>query len=311
VAFKDGVYDITDFVKKHPGGSDKLMLGAGSNIETFWAFYPFHMKEHVLKLLESYRIGSLHPDDRVREEDVPKFDSNAQNLHSKNLKVLQNFPFIAETQSKTLVSSFVTPNSEFFIRAHQATPTVSNPSKYKVKLFNCMESAKNASSGQDEEEEPVLKLTIDDLKSKFTPHRVMTAMSCAGNRRLGMKEHSADVQGNMWYVGAIGNAQYTGVLLVDLLRGMGLKPEELQGKHLIAESLDVDVQGKPFKVSIPMEMVVDPLNEVLLAYEMNGVEIPKEHGYPLRLVVPGTVGVRNAKWVKRLYVSDDEANSIY
>ena len=44
---------------------------------------------------------------------------------------------------------------------------------------------------------------------------------------------------------------------------------------------------------------------------MNGVDIPKEHGYPLRLVVPGTIGVRNAKWVKKLYVSDHEANSIY
>jgi sulfite oxidase len=226
------------------------------------------MKDHVLKLLESYRIGTLHPDDRVREEDVPKFESSAKNMHSKNLKVLQNSPFIAETQSKTLVSSFVTPNSEFFIRAHQATPTVSDPSKYKIKLLNITESAKKASgsSDQDEEEEPVLKLTINDLKSKFSPHKVMTAMSCAGNRRLGMKEHSADVQGNMWYVGAIGNAQYTGVLLIDLLKAMGLKPEELQGKHLIAESLDVDVQGKPFKVSIPMEMIIDPLNEVILAY---------------------------------------------
>ena len=118
VAFKDGVYDITDFVKKHPGGSEKLMLGAGSNIEHFWAFYPFHMKEHVLKLLETYRIGTLHPDDRVREEDIPKFDGVQQTLHSKNLNVLQTFPLIAETSSKSLVSSFITPNSEFFIRAH-------------------------------------------------------------------------------------------------------------------------------------------------------------------------------------------------
>ena len=56
-------------------------------------------------------------------------------------------------------------------------------------------------------------------------------------------------------------------------------------------------------------MVIDPLNEVMLAYEMNGEDIPSEHGYPLRLVVPGVVGVRNAKWVRALKISDEEAKS--
>jgi sulfite oxidase len=47
VAYKDGVYDITDFIKKHPGGSEKILLGAGSNLESFFSFYPFHQKDHV------------------------------------------------------------------------------------------------------------------------------------------------------------------------------------------------------------------------------------------------------------------------
>ena len=96
----------------------------------------------------------------------------------------------------------------------------------------------------------------------------------------------------------------------DLLLDMGFTVESLKDKHLIAESMDVDVQGKNFQISIPMDMVIDPLNEVILAYEMNGTDIPIEHGYPLRLVVPGTVGVRNAKWVKSLIVSDNEALSV-
>jgi sulfite oxidase len=137
----------------------------------------------------------------------------------------------------------------------------------------------------------------------------MTAMSCAGNRRLGMKEHSGDVQGNSWYVGAIGNTVYTGVLITDLLKELGFNLDELQDKHLVAESLDIDVQGKNYSVSVPMSLVLDPLSEVIIAYEMNGEDIPIEHGYPLRLVVPGTVGVRNAKWVRALYVSDEEAKS--
>lgn len=58
-----------------------------------------------------------------------------------------------------------------------------------------------------------------------------------------------------------------------------------------------------------MSMVLDPLSEVILAYEMNGKPIPIEHGYPLRLVIPGTVGVRNAKWVRSLSFSEQEAQS--
>jgi sulfite oxidase len=58
-----------------------------------------------------------------------------------------------------------------------------------------------------------------------------------------------------------------------------------------------------------MSMVLDPLSEVIIAHTMNGEDIPLEHGFPLRLVIPGTVGVRNAKWVRSLIISDNEAQS--
>jgi len=127
VAFRDGVYDITDFIKVHPGGSEKILLGAGNNLEPFFAFYPFHVKDHVLSILGKYKIGELHPEDRVKEESIPKFDSTSGDSafdqgKSKNLKILQAFPLIAETDSKVLVSSFITPNSEFFVRGHQHIP---------------------------------------------------------------------------------------------------------------------------------------------------------------------------------------------
>jgi hypothetical protein len=69
----------------------------------------------------------------------------------------------------------------------------------------------------------------------------MNTMSCAGNRRKGMKEFDKSVQGNDWYVGAIGNAVYTGVLVCDLLKKQGFDLESIKDKHLIAQSLDFDV----------------------------------------------------------------------
>lgn len=151
--------------------------------------------------------------------------------------------------------------------------------------------------------------SLEDLRTRFKPHSVMNTMSCAGNRRRGMKEVSKEVQGNDWYVGAIGNAVFTGVRIVDLLLYLGFKLEDLKDKHIIAESLDADILGKCYEVSIPMSMATDPRNEIILAFQMNGQDIPIEHGYPLRLVVPGVVGVRNAKWVQALKISDEEAKS--
>ena len=92
---------------------------------------------------------------------------------------------------------------------------------------------------------------------------------------------------------------------------MGLKESELigKGKHLIAFSLDADFQGKHFEVSIPIERALDPRNEIILAYELNGEDIPPEHGYPVRLICPGLIAVRSAKWVSKLIISDEDADS--
>ena len=58
-----------------------------------------------------------------------------------------------------------------------------------------------------------------------------------------------------------------------------------------------------------MEWALDPLNQVTLAHQMNDEDIPLDHGYPLRLIVPGAIGVRNCKWVCKLEISDEEAES--
>lgn len=62
-------------------------------------------------------------------------------------------------------------------------------------------------------------------------------------------------------------------------------------------------------MSIPIERALDPKNKVMLAWEMNGKPLTKDHGYPLRLVVPGFIGVRNCKWVCKLEICDEESKS--
>ena len=68
------------------------------------------------------------------------------------------------------------------------------------------------------------------------------------------------------------------------------------------EGLDLDPTSHPFGASIPLWKALDPNGDVLLAYEMNGQTIPRDHGYPLRVIVPGVVGSRNVKWIGGLLV---------
>lgn len=60
---------------------------------------------------------------------------------------------------------------------------------------------------------------------------------------------------------------------------------------------------------LSFSQALDPKNDVLLAYEMNGKELPRDHGFPIRVVAPGIVGARNVKWLGKIIVSDEESKS--
>lgn len=125
VSYQDSVYDITEFIKVHPGGAEKLMMAAGGPIESFWEMYPFHKKDQVKKLLVPYKIGQLHPDDILEAKDLVDFSDMQKDeaiTRSKNLVVHQDFPFCAETNKKYLVDDFLTPPNELYVRNHNLVP---------------------------------------------------------------------------------------------------------------------------------------------------------------------------------------------
>lgn len=125
VSYEDSVYDITEFIKVHPGGTEKLMMAAGGPIESFWEMYPFHKKESVKKLLVPYKIGHLHKDDIIKKKDLTDFSDMQKDdgiTRSSNLVVHQDFPFCAETNKKFLVEDFLTPPDELYVRNHNLVP---------------------------------------------------------------------------------------------------------------------------------------------------------------------------------------------
>jgi sulfite oxidase len=192
-----------------------------------------------------------------------------------------------------MMDSWVTPNPVWFIRHHHPVPVI-DPAHYKLLVDG--DGAKSVS------------LTLEDLKTRFLKREVVSTLQCGGNRRSEL-DRVEKTSGIPWGCGAISTARWGGVYLREVLlhsAGLSLEGVECHGiKHVVFEGLD------GMQASIPIEKALSPFGDVLLAYEMNGEALPGEHGAPLRVVVPGVVGVRNVKWVGHIRLSQEEAEGTW
>ena len=109
----------------------------------------------------------------------------------------------------------------------------------------------------------------------------------------------------------MGTATWTGVKLVDLLRTIDVKTDDKSIKHVQFEGLDLDPSSSPYGASIPVTRALDPKADVLVAFEMNGEPIPRDHGFPVRVIAPGITGARNVKWLGSIILSGVESDSLW
>ncbi len=182
-----------------------------------------------------------------------------------------------------LLDSWVTPVGLFYVRNHLPQPTVN------------LEAWRLVVTG---EVERPLELSYADLE-KLEPATVTNTMECAGNGRAFYRPR---VPGIQWTRGGVGNAAFSGPRLVDVLRRAGVKPT---GKHVAFNGLDEPPGKVPdFIRSIPIEKAMHP--DTLLATRMNGAPLTIEHGFPVRVMVPGWLGAASVKWVIEVRVLDRE-----
>lgn len=287
------VFDVTEFVDLHPGGPSKLILAAGGPLEPFWSLYAFHNQPHVRELLAEYKIGELNPEDEVSPPTLEASDPYADDpVRHPALRINSQRPFNAEPPPELLTENYITPNPIFFTRNHLPVPSV-DPDTYRLHVVG-------ARGGQS------LSLSLDDLY-KFPKHEITVTLQCAGNRRSEMSEVK-EVKGLEWRTGAISTARWAGARLCDVLAQAGHRVRETEA-HVCFEGLDSDPTGTAYGASIPLARAMDPEAEVLLAYEMNGQPLPRDHGFPVRVVVPGVVGARNVKWLAKVSVESEESHS--
>ncbi|MCL7465840.1 sulfite dehydrogenase [Phaeovulum sp. NW3] len=141
-----------------------------------------------------------------------------------------------------------------------------------------------------------LVFTYEDLE-RFPRETRTYFCECAANS--GMEWAGAQLNGSQFTHGMIHNMEYTGVSLRTLLEEAGVKAE---GKWVYVEGADASSNGR----SIPLEKALD---DCLVAFKANGEALRKEHGYPVRLVVPGWEGNMWVKWLRRIEVTENAVES--
>ncbi|MGQ0846383.1 MAG: molybdopterin-dependent oxidoreductase [Sporichthyaceae bacterium] len=186
-------------------------------------------------------------------------------------------PLNCEIALPSLVGGVVMPNARFYVRNHFPTPML-DAADFRLRIGGAVERP--------------LELTMRELRAM--PAQTMVAtLECAGNGRAGL---DPPVPGEPWRVGAVSTAEWTGVALRDVLDRVG--PTAAACEVLFRGADSGVVEGDRlinFERSLTVEQA--RTSDALLVYAMNGEPLPRQHGYPLRVVVPSWYSVTSVKWL--------------
>ncbi|XP_044721403.1 oxidoreductase molybdopterin binding domain-containing protein [Hirsutella rhossiliensis] len=207
------------------------------------------------------------------------------------IRLTGKHPCNTEAPLSTLFSrGFLTPQNLFYVRSHGYTPRVTCPQAkaWRLRVHGLVDNGN--------------EFSIQDLKERFQVITLPVTLVCAGNRR---KEQNmvAKGLGFNWGAAGVSTGLFTGVYLADILDYC--KPKS-RARHVIFEGADELPQGK-YGTSQRLSWALDRKKGMLVSWGLNGEDLSPDHGYPLRLVVPGQIGGRMVKWLQSIEVSDRES----
>lgn len=208
----------------------------------------------------------------------------------EGLSVLNDRPVVAETPAH-LLDEKVTSARHLFIRnnGHAPAPDSLNPDTWTLEIAG--ESCEKPTT-----------FTLKELKAKFEHHTLQMVLECAGN---GRSEFNPPATGTQWTTGGVGCPRWTGVRLADVLKHCGVKPDAV---YIGYYGADLHLSGKPDKHPIsrgvPIAKALQP--ESLIAFALNGEDLPLHNGHPLRLMFGGWPASTCGKWLKKIVIRDRE-----
>lgn len=192
------------------------------------------------------------------------------------------------------LNGFITPTKSFYVRTHFPIPKIDR-NEWQLRIEGEVENS--------------FELGYDEL-IKLDSQKMPVTLECAGNNRNFLEPK---VKGVQWGLGAVGNAEWTGVPLSILLDRAKVKAS---AREIILEGADggtledpkAPPDGLNYARSIPLTKARE---DVLLAYKMNDVDLAPQHGFPVRAIVPGWYAMASIKWLQRVTVTDRAFNGYY
>ena len=202
----------------------------------------------------------------------------------KEMLLLNDRPLNIEAPAH-LLDDEITPSEKMFVRNNGNLPEKIDSVKWTLEVLG--ESIKTKRT-----------FTLNDLKTKFKIYTYQLQLECGGNGRAGFSPQTA---GNQWQEGAISCAEWTGVRLKDVLESVGVNSDAV---FVAFVGKDIHLSGDASKATIsrgvPMTKAME--DETLIAWAMNGKDIPFLHGFPLRLVIGGWPASVSGKWLSKILV---------
>ena len=218
---------------------------------------------------------------------VPAVDPEqaCQDALDAELVVHRAHPLNCETSIPALLGGVVMPNAHFYVRNHFQIPNLGLDAHH-LSVGGLVDRP--------------LSLTLADLRSMRSETLVVT-LECAGN---GRSLFEPAIEGERWELGAVSTAEWTGVPLTEVLDRAGVRAGAREVLFTGADGEIVEGGGDPIRFERSLELDQARDAEVLLAYAMNGETLPPQHGYPLRVIVPGWYAVASVKWLTDIELID-------
>lgn len=242
------------------------------------------------------------PHDPSTEYGVDKRDEGTSDhwvkRHPDLIRLTGRHPFNGEPSLPRLLQhGFLTPTSIHYVRNHGYVPQAVYD-EWEVEVCGLVKRPQ--------------VFRMRQLVEEFRPRQLPVTLVCAGNRR---KEQNMvkQTKGFNWGPAAVGTSVWRGTKLCDVLRRCGIYSKKKGALHVCLDGGEMlpGGGGSRYGTSISVDVALDESQDILLAYMQNGNLLEPDHGFPVRMIIPGYIGGRMVKWLTRIEVTDKESENYY